>query len=82
MKTTVAPPRRENNREIRSRPCATTQCPRCGQRVTLTQETEEWTHNSDGYWQHFGYGPGVGECCGLAFCDSEWDGLMIFDLRS
>jgi len=46
------------------------ECPRCGKNVTLHQETEE-----------LGYGPKTGDCCGLAFLDSRWDGLMTFKIE-
>lgn len=67
-------------RETRRRPCAKVECPQCGKSVTLWQETEEWTQTRTGRWRHYAYGPGSGECCGLAFLDSEWDGLMTFRL--
>ena len=66
------------DKEVRTRAIGTVQCPRCGKSVTLVQETEEWTERRDGTWKHFGYGHGVGDCCGLAFLDSPWDGLMTF----
>lgn len=66
------------NREIRRRPAAFVECPRCHKRVTLTQETEEWTQRRDGTWEHADYGPPVGDCCGLAFIDSPWDGIQAF----
>lgn len=70
----------KDNREIRTRPEAIVQCPRCGKKVTLIAETEEWTEGRDGVWKHYSYGPGVGECCGVAFLDDPWGGLKAFKL--
>jgi len=70
------------NREVRRRPTAVVQCPRCGKQVTLIAETEEWVESRGGIWKHSGYGPGCGDCCGLAFLDSPWDGIMTFQIET
>ena len=67
-------------REIRKRPCAEVICPRCGEKVVLIQETEEW-YQQDGQWVHSDYGPGVADCCGLIFLDDPWGGLKAFEMR-
>lgn len=72
----------KDDREVRTKPSAVTQCPKCGKKVTLIEETEEWTQRRDGSWRHFSYGPGTGECCGLAFLDDPWEGLKVFCLEA
>ena len=63
-----------DTREIRKRPSAVIRCPQCGSKITLMQETHEW--NSHG--EHTDYGPGIGECCGVAYLDDPWDGIQAF----
>jgi hypothetical protein len=57
------------DREIRRRPEAQIECPKCGKPVTLVAETHEWAQRG-GRWRHTEYGPATGECCGLAFLDA------------
>jgi|ERR1700722_6887475 len=70
----------DEKREVRKRPSAEVECPRCGSTVTLIEETEQWIEK-DGLWIHDEYGPGVGDCCGLVFLDDPWGGIQCFVLE-
>ena len=66
--------------EHRERLSAITDCPRCGKRVELWEETNEWHKDANGNWVHSQYsGCATGECCGLLFAD-DWDGCRAFYL--
>ena len=43
---------------------AVTKCPTCHMEVALVAETEEWEERDDATWEHVGWGPAAGVCCG------------------
>ena len=58
------------------------ECPGCGTRIGLVDETEEWTQAPDGRWNHKSYGPAQGVCnaCRLLIVDS-FDGCHYCKLE-
>jgi hypothetical protein len=57
------------------------ECPKCGKPVPLEADTDCWRQGDGGRWDHAGYGPACGVCCGLLVVDS-WDGCDVYDLTS
>ena len=57
------------HREIIAAIC---ECPTCGREVECLADTDCWTETGEGtrVWRHNGYGPAMGECCGLLLADS------------
>ena len=67
--------------EHRESTLASAECPRCRQAVELTAETDGWVEHQRGSreWRHDGYGPAMGECCGLLIAD-WWEGTFSYEL--
>ena len=68
--------------ERKERHVGLAECPGCGARIGLVDETEEWTQGRDGRRDHKSYGPAQGVCnaCYLLIVDS-FDGCRVYKLK-
>lgn len=61
---------------------AAVECVECGKLVSLRSETDQWVLMRDGKrWRHDGYGPAMGECCGLLYAEDAYGGVQVFVLQ-
>ena len=72
----------ESSREIRHKRFGTVECAKCGGKVAMTADTEEWYLTRSGRWKHEGYGPPSGVCghCNLVYIEQPFGGIDAFQL--
>lgn len=61
--------------EHRAEVQASVECTVCGNDVELEADTDCWVEGWKGRWEHDGFGPAMGECCGLLYAD-WWEGTF------
>lgn len=69
--------------EHRERLGTIAECPKCGRDVECLADTDQWTEQKEGsrIWRHDGYGPDMGECCGLLLAETDpAGGFGVFEV--
>ena len=58
---------------------AIAKCPTCHKDIPLVAETEEWEQREDATWEHVGWGPATGVCCGNLIVEFS-EGYEVYPL--